>query len=137
MRVYARIFENMFVYAFMRYMLIQNKYKLCLYTFLLTLLLILILNFYFEKYAFMLVFPSLQIMLNAELLLHHKYYRSVKNVDTVEARVLECFVYNQNQNPLLLVREQVNCKRQPPILSLPFKKIIALHNGLSNYKNTN
>ena len=59
MRVYARIFKNMLVYAFMRYMLIQNKYKLCLYTFLLTLLLILILNFYFEKYAFMLVFLSL------------------------------------------------------------------------------
>ena len=61
MRVYARIFENMLVYAFMRYMLIQNKYKLCFYTFLITLLLILILNFYFEKYAFMLVFPSLVI----------------------------------------------------------------------------
>ena len=59
MRVYARIFLNMLVYAFMRYMLIQNKYKLCFYTFLLTLLVILILNFYFEKYAFMLVFPSL------------------------------------------------------------------------------
>ena len=61
MRVYARIFENMLLYAFMRYMLIQNKYKLCFYTLLLTLLLILILNFYFEKYAFMLVFPSLVI----------------------------------------------------------------------------
>ena len=61
MHVYARIFENMLVYAFMRYMLIQSKYKLCFYTFLLTLLLILMYNFNFEKYAFMLVFPSLLI----------------------------------------------------------------------------
>ena len=63
MRVYARIFENMLVYAFMRYMLIQNKYKLSFYTFLLTLLLILMYNFNFEKYAFMLVFPSLDLYL--------------------------------------------------------------------------
>ena len=61
MRVYARIFENMLVYAFMRYMLIQNKYKLCFNTFLLTLLLILMYNFNFEKYAFVLAFPSLVI----------------------------------------------------------------------------
>ena len=61
MRVYARICDNVLFYAFMRYMLIQNKYKLCLYTFVLTLLLISILNFHFEKYASMLVFPSLYI----------------------------------------------------------------------------
>ena len=68
MRVYARIFENILVYAFMRYMPIQNNYKLCFYTYLLTILLILILNFYFEKYAFMLVFPSLLMMLNFRLI---------------------------------------------------------------------
>ena len=52
MRVYARIFENMLVYAFMRYMLIQNKYKLWFYTFLLTLLLVLILKFLLQEICF-------------------------------------------------------------------------------------
>ena len=62
MRVYARIFENMLVYAFMRYMLIQNKYKLCFYTFILALILILMYKFNFEKFYFILVFPSLVII---------------------------------------------------------------------------
>ena len=61
MRVYARMLEYMFVYAFIHYMHIQNKYKLCFYTFLLTLLLILMYNFNFDKYAFMLVLSSLYI----------------------------------------------------------------------------
>ena len=58
MRLYARIFENILVYAFMRYILNQNKYKLWFYTFLLILLLILMYNLNFEKYAFLLVFLS-------------------------------------------------------------------------------
>ena len=108
MRVYARIFENMLVYAFMRYMLIQNKYKLCFDTFLLTLLLILMYNFNFEKYVFMLVFPSL--VMRMKEIFSFRFHESTltKGVSKV-LNLSTISVSTKNKGSTLLIYDKMIC----------------------------